>query len=112
MQERVQALGGEFAIETGSHQTASGPAGNGGTCVRIVIPLPSRPAGSALSDSAQPGDCASGDAGFDLQADAAAGLVPAARNLEAQSRNNRGGRRIMSGGDTPGHDTADHQEVP
>jgi two-component system sensor histidine kinase UhpB len=31
MQERVQALGGEFAIE----------AGNGcGTCVRIVIPLP------------------------------------------------------------------------
>src|SRR5262249_28598766 len=33
MQERVQALGGEFAIE----------AGNGcGTCVRIVIPLPSR----------------------------------------------------------------------
>src|SRR5262249_19239219 len=33
MQERVQALGGEFAIE----------AGNGaGTCVRIAIPLPSR----------------------------------------------------------------------
>jgi signal transduction histidine kinase len=36
MQERVQALGGEFAIE----------AGNGrGTCVRIVIPLP-RPGGA------------------------------------------------------------------
>jgi len=31
MQERVQALGGEFAIESG----------NGcGTCVRIMIPLP------------------------------------------------------------------------
>ncbi len=38
MQERVQALGGEFAIE----------AANGcGTCVRIVIPLPSRSSGSA-----------------------------------------------------------------
>ena len=32
MQERVQALGGEFAIETG----------DSGTCVRIVIPLPPR----------------------------------------------------------------------
>src|SRR5215831_6198962 len=31
MQERVQALGGEFAIEGGN---------GGGTCVRIVIPLP------------------------------------------------------------------------
>jgi two-component system sensor histidine kinase UhpB len=31
MQERVQALGGEFAIEAGD---------GGGTCVRIVIPLP------------------------------------------------------------------------
>jgi two-component system sensor histidine kinase UhpB len=38
MQERVQALGGEFAIE--------GRNGRG-TCVRIVIPLPSRPGGSA-----------------------------------------------------------------
>ena len=34
MQERVQALGGDFAIETGSGR---------GTCVRIVIPLPARP---------------------------------------------------------------------
>jgi two-component system, NarL family, sensor histidine kinase UhpB len=41
MQERVQALGGEFAIE----------AGNGcGTCVRIVIPLPQS------SGTAQPAD--------------------------------------------------------
>jgi two-component system sensor histidine kinase UhpB len=32
MQERVQALGGEFAIETGSE----------GTCIRIVIPVPAR----------------------------------------------------------------------
>jgi two-component system sensor histidine kinase UhpB len=38
MQERVRALGGEFAIETGSGR---------GTCVRIVIPLPSQPEGSA-----------------------------------------------------------------
>jgi two-component system sensor histidine kinase UhpB len=44
MQERVQALGGDFAIETGS---------GSGTCVRIVIPLPSRPGGSA-----QPADYA------------------------------------------------------
>ena len=44
MQERVQALGGDFAIETGS---------SSGTCVRIVIPLPSRPGGSA-----QPADYA------------------------------------------------------
>jgi two-component system, NarL family, sensor histidine kinase UhpB len=44
MQERVQALGGDFAIETSS--------GNG-TCVRIVIPLPSRSGGSA-----QPADYA------------------------------------------------------
>ena len=44
MQERVQALGGDFAIE----------AGNGcGTRVRIVIPLPSRP-----DRSAQPVDYA------------------------------------------------------
>jgi two-component system, NarL family, sensor histidine kinase UhpB len=47
MQERVQALGGEFATETGSGHT-------GGTCVRIVIPLPPRPAGSP-----QTGDYAS-----------------------------------------------------
>jgi two-component system sensor histidine kinase UhpB len=45
MQERVQALGGEFAIES---------AGGQGTCVRIVIPLPSRAGGSA-----QPMDYAS-----------------------------------------------------
>jgi two-component system sensor histidine kinase UhpB len=44
MQERVQALGGDFAIETGS-----GEAGSGGARVRIVIPLPPRPAGSAQS---------------------------------------------------------------
>jgi two-component system sensor histidine kinase UhpB len=44
MQERVQALGGEFAIE----------AGNGcGTCVRIVIPLPlPPPSRSPLPDHA------------------------------------------------------------
>jgi two-component system sensor histidine kinase UhpB len=40
MQERVQALGGDFTIETG---------GGRGTCVRIVIPLPSRPGGPAQS---------------------------------------------------------------
>ena len=40
MQERVQALGGDFTIETGS---------GCGTRVRIVIPLPSRPGGSAQS---------------------------------------------------------------
>ena len=39
MQERVQALGGDFAIETGSGR---------GTCVRIVIPLPQRSNVSAL----------------------------------------------------------------
>jgi two-component system sensor histidine kinase UhpB len=52
MQERVQALGGAFAIE----------AGSSGTCVRIVIPLPQRPAGSTAdpaADSASPGDHAS-----------------------------------------------------
>jgi two-component system sensor histidine kinase UhpB len=55
MQERVRALGGEFAIE------AAGPSGNGGTCVRIVIPLPQRSAGAPgfASDSAPPGDYAS-----------------------------------------------------
>ena len=40
MQERVQALGGDFAIETGSGR---------GTCVRIIIPLPSRPSGSGYA---------------------------------------------------------------
>jgi hypothetical protein len=55
MQERVQALGGDFAIETGNGQTGNGQTGNGqGTCVRIVIPLPPRPMGSA-----QPRDHAS-----------------------------------------------------
>jgi hypothetical protein len=49
MQERVQALGGEFAIETGSNRTGAGPAGHGGTCVRIVIPLPLRQSGSPPS---------------------------------------------------------------
>jgi two-component system, NarL family, sensor histidine kinase UhpB len=38
MRERVQALGGDFTIQTGSGR---------GTCVRIVIPLPSRPDGPA-----------------------------------------------------------------
>jgi two-component system sensor histidine kinase UhpB len=38
MQERVQALGGEFAIETASGR---------GTCVRIAIPLPTRQEGAA-----------------------------------------------------------------
>jgi two-component system sensor histidine kinase UhpB len=32
MRERVQALGGEFAIETGPD----------GTCIRIAIPVPAR----------------------------------------------------------------------
>jgi two-component system sensor histidine kinase UhpB len=44
MQERVQALGGEFAIEAGD---------GGGTCVRIVIPLPlPAPSQSPLRDHA------------------------------------------------------------
>lgn len=43
MRERVQALGGDFAIETGNDQAASGQ----GTCVRIAIPLPPRPVASA-----------------------------------------------------------------
>jgi two-component system sensor histidine kinase UhpB len=38
MQERVQALGGDFTIETGSGR---------GTSVRIVIPLPSQTNGAA-----------------------------------------------------------------
>jgi two-component system sensor histidine kinase UhpB len=45
MQERVQALGGEFVIESATGR---------GTCVHIVIPLPSRASGSA-----QPMDYAS-----------------------------------------------------
>ena len=40
MQERVQALGGDFTIETGSGR---------GTSVRIVIPLPSHSNGAAQS---------------------------------------------------------------
>jgi hypothetical protein len=44
MQERVQALGGEFAIE----------ASNGcGTCVRIVIPLPQSSGAAQPADSAK-----------------------------------------------------------
>ncbi len=43
MQERVQGLGGEFSIEAGD-----GLSGKG-TCVRIVIPLPPLPPGSAQS---------------------------------------------------------------
>jgi two-component system, NarL family, sensor histidine kinase UhpB len=42
MQERVQALGGEFVIETGSGETGSGR----GACVRISIPLSPRTGGS------------------------------------------------------------------
>ncbi len=38
MQERVQALGGEFSIETGNGRPENG------TCVRIVIPVPPRQA--------------------------------------------------------------------
>jgi two-component system sensor histidine kinase UhpB len=49
MQERVQALGGEFTIEARSDQTGNGP-GNGGACVRITIPLPPRPSTSAVAD--------------------------------------------------------------
>jgi signal transduction histidine kinase len=48
MQERVQALGGEFAVETGGGLTGNSP-GNG-TCVRITIPLPPRPGTSAVAD--------------------------------------------------------------
>jgi signal transduction histidine kinase len=40
MRERVQALGGDFAIETGPGR---------GTRLRIVLPLPSRPDSSAES---------------------------------------------------------------
>jgi glucose-6-phosphate-specific signal transduction histidine kinase len=40
MQERVQALGGDFTIETGSGR---------GTSVRIVIPLPSPSNGATQS---------------------------------------------------------------
>jgi two-component system, NarL family, sensor histidine kinase UhpB len=43
MRERVQALGGDFAIESGNDQAASGR----GTCVRIAIPLPPQPVASA-----------------------------------------------------------------
>jgi hypothetical protein len=49
MRERVQALGGDFAIETGSGR---------GTCVRIGIPLPSRPDGTADGSAAGSADLA------------------------------------------------------
>lgn len=53
MQERVQALGGEFAIAAGSNLAGNARAGTGaagsGTLVRIVIPLPPRPADSSRS---------------------------------------------------------------
>jgi hypothetical protein len=42
-QEKIQAVAGEFAIETGNGRT-------GGVCVRIVIPLPARPSTSAVAD--------------------------------------------------------------
>jgi two-component system sensor histidine kinase UhpB len=45
MQERVQALGGEFTIEA-----RSGQGGTGGACVRIIIPLPPRASTSAVAD--------------------------------------------------------------
>jgi two-component system, NarL family, sensor histidine kinase UhpB len=60
MQERVQALGGEFAIEAAKGQGTRGQGTwgqgttGGGACVRIVIPLPPR-----AGVSAQPADCAS-----------------------------------------------------
>ena len=52
MQERVQALGGEFAIETRTGKTQHAVTGDtgrhgGGTCVRIVIPLSQRGADSS-----------------------------------------------------------------
>jgi two-component system, NarL family, sensor histidine kinase UhpB len=49
MQERVQALGGEFTIEARRGQTGNSP-GNGGACVRIIIPLPPRAGTSAVAD--------------------------------------------------------------
>ena len=87
MQERVQALGGEFAIETGN---------GGGTCVRIVIPLPSP---YPPPQAAQPANY--GGTEFDSinsHPRVGAGLVPATRNFEAQGKNVRGGR------DKPGDD--------
>jgi two-component system sensor histidine kinase UhpB len=65
MQERVQALGGEFAIDAGTGRAANGTVRSGGTCVRIVIPLPLRPADSTPEDStpedSTPEDSAPGD---------------------------------------------------
>jgi two-component system, NarL family, sensor histidine kinase UhpB len=53
MQERVQALGGEFVIGAGNNLTGNDLTGTGptvtGTGVRIVIPLPPRPADSSPS---------------------------------------------------------------
>jgi len=87
MQERVQALGGEFAIET---------ANGGGTCVRIVIPLPSP---YPPPQAAQPANY--GGTEFDSINShplVVTGLVPATRNFETQGKNDRGGR------DKPGDD--------
>jgi two-component system, NarL family, sensor histidine kinase UhpB len=85
MQERVQALGGEFAIEAGN---------GGGTCVRILIPLQSQPSG--LGPPA-------GYAGADFDrveshSGVVGGRVRATPNVEARSENSRGGR------DKPRHD--------
>jgi two-component system, NarL family, sensor histidine kinase UhpB len=50
MRERVQALGGDFAIEAGNDQAGNDQAASRqGTCVRIAIPLPPRPVTSAQS---------------------------------------------------------------
>jgi signal transduction histidine kinase len=49
MQERVEALGGEFTIEARRGQTGNSP-GNGGACVRIIIPLPPRASTSTVAD--------------------------------------------------------------
>ena len=49
MQERVQALGGEFTIEARSGQTGNS-LGSSGACVRITIPLPPRPSTSPVAD--------------------------------------------------------------
>src|SRR5215472_1183811 len=87
MQERVQALGGEFAIETGT---------GGGTCVRIVIPLPSPYPPLQAAQLANYGGTEFD--GINSHPRVVAGLVPATRNFEAQGKNVRGGR------DKPGDD--------
>jgi two-component system sensor histidine kinase UhpB len=66
MQERVQALGGEFAITAGNGE--GGRAGIGGACVRIVIPLPPRPAASSEAPAT--------DLAVGLAADSAADSAP------------------------------------